>query len=412
MQGKKAVITGIGCVTPVGNGADGLWEGIRRGKSAVRRIDRFAPVGLQSRIAAQVAGFDPALYMDAPSARRMDRCSQLAVAAGAMALRNAGLGGGAPFAEPERTGVFMGSALGGIAYAQEPYGQDQGSGTWAASGATGFPKFGGGLSGNMAMQFGFTGPSGMNGLSCASGAAAIGRALQAIRRGEADVVLAGGAEAPLSPLSFAAFDRLGMMSVRNDEPECASRPFDRSRDGFVMGEGAAVLVIEEEGFARARGARMIAELAGFAVSRDSRRMNDPFPCGPQASHALRKALLEAEMMPGEIGYINAHGASTPLHDAAESTLIRSVFGSRPVKVSGTKGLYGHPLGASGAIEAAIACLALRSGWLPPTANLLEPDIEADLDFVAGEGTSAAIDAALSNSFGFGGVHVTLAFRRR
>ncbi|AJY77099.1 beta-ketoacyl-[acyl-carrier-protein] synthase family protein [Paenibacillus beijingensis] len=412
MSGKRAVITGIGCITPIGTGASGMWEGVRRGESAVKGIDRFAPVGLQSRIAAQVSGFNPTDYMDKSSAHRMDRYSQLAVAAGALALKDAGLSVDRGFAEPERAGIFMGSALGGIAYADEQSGQFQASGIRSLSPTLGFSVFGGAASCNMAMEFGFTGPNETNAMSCASGAVAIGRALQAIRRGEADVILAGGAEAPLSPLAFGAYDRLGTMSVRNDEPGLASRPFDRNRDGFVMGEGSAVLVIEEEGHARARGARIIAELAGFAVSSDAHQMDSPLPCGTQAARALRQALLDADMVPEEVGYINAHGSSTQLSDVTESKVIRTVFGSRPVKVSGTKGLYGHPLGASGAIEAAITCLALRDGWLPPTANLQEPDNEAELELVIQEGREANIAAALSNSYGFGGINATLAFRRR
>lgn len=411
MGERRAVITGIGCVTPIGIGAEGLWEGLRKGESAIGAIDRFAPEGLRSRIAAQIRGFDAGDYMDRKRAHRTDRYSQLAIASGRMALQHAGLDPAA--VDSDRAGVFMGSALGGIAYAEEQCGQFMNGGYRSVSPTLGFSVFGGAASCNMAMEFGFTGPNETNAMSCASGAVAIGRALQAIRRGEADTMLAGGSEAPLSPLSFGAFDLLRAMSTRNEEPAAASRPFDRRRDGFVMGEGAAVLVIEEEGHARARGARVLAELSGFGVSNDAHHMSAPLPCGTQAQRAMRLALADADMLQEEVGYINAHGSSTPLNDGTESRVIRSVFGSRPVAVSGTKGLYGHPLGASGAIEAAITTLALLRGWLPPTANLEEPDDEAaDFDLVTGAGREARLGAALSNSYGFGGINATLAFRTR
>lgn len=410
MNERKAVITGIGCVTPVGTGAEGLWEGLRRGESAVGPIDRFVPSGLKSRIAAQIPGFEPQQYMDRKRAHRTDRYSQLAIASGRLALEHAGLDPSQ--LESDRTGVFMGSALGGIAYAEEQCGQFMSGGYRNVSPTLGFSVFGGASSCNMAMEFGFTGPNETNSMSCASGAVAIGRALQAIRRGEADTILAGGSEAPLSPLSFGAFDMLRAMSTRNEQPDSASRPFDRSRDGFVMGEGAAVLVIEEEGHARARGATILAELSGFGVSNDAHHMSAPLPCGTQAQRAMRLALHDADMLQEDIGYVNAHGSSTPLNDITESRVIRSVFGSRPVAVSGTKGLYGHPLGASGAIEAAITALSLSRGWLPPTINLQDPDNEAELDLVTGFGRTMRLDAALSNSYGFGGINATLAFRRR
>ncbi|MCM3748998.1 beta-ketoacyl-[acyl-carrier-protein] synthase family protein [Paenibacillus pasadenensis] len=410
MKERKAVITGIGCVTPVGTGAEGLWEGLRRGESAVGPIDRFVPSGLKSRIAAQIRDFEPQQYMDRKRAHRTDRYSQLAIASGRLALEHAGLDPSQ--LESDRTGVFMGSALGGIAYAEEQCGQFMSGGYRNVSPTLGFSVFGGASSCNMAMEFGFTGPNETNSMSCASGAVAIGRALQAIRRGEADTILAGGSEAPLSPLSFGAFDMLRAMSTRNEQPDSASRPFDRSRDGFVMGEGAAVLVIEEEGHARARGATILAELSGFGVSNDAHHMSAPLPCGTQAQRAMRLALHDADMLQEDIGYVNAHGSSTPLNDVTESRVIRSVFGSRPVAVSGTKGLYGHPLGASGAIEAAITALSLSRGWLPPTINLQDPDNEAELDLVTGFGRNMRLDAALSNSYGFGGINATLAFRRR
>ncbi|SFE60701.1 3-oxoacyl-[acyl-carrier-protein] synthase II [Paenibacillus algorifonticola] len=405
----KAVITGIGCVTPIGTGVEQLWEGLVRGQSAVREIERFVPEGLRSRIAAQIPDFQAELYMDKKRAHRMDRYSQLAVASGALALRDAGLN--PADLDADRAGVFMGSALGGIAYAEEQCSRYHHGGFRAVSPTLGFSVFGGAASCNLAMEFGMTGLNETNAMSCASGAVAIGRALQAIRRGEADVIMAGGSEAPLAPLSFGAFDMLRAMSTRNESPDVASRPFDRNRDGFVMGEGSAVLVIEAEHHARARGAKIYGELAGFGLTNDAHHMSAPLPCGTQAARALRQALTSADMSPEDISYVNAHGSSTLLNDVTESRVIRQVFGNHPVAVSGTKGLYGHPLGASGAIEAAITLLALRNGWLPPTTNLDEPDPEAQLDLVVKNPRTVKSAAAVSNSYGFGGVNAVLAFRQ-
>ncbi|NIK67852.1 beta-ketoacyl-[acyl-carrier-protein] synthase family protein [Paenibacillus sp. BK720] len=409
MNEIRAVVTGIGCVTPIGIGVEALWAGVQRGESAVKPIDRFAPEGLRSRIAAQIPHFEATAFMDKKRAHRMDRYSQLAVAGGIMALRDAGLD--AEDLETERAGVFMGSALGGIAFAEEQCGQYFQGGFRSVSPTLGFSVFGGAASCNLAMEFGFTGPNETNSMSCGSGAVAIGRALQAIRRGEADVVLAGGSEAPLAPLSFGAFDMLRAMSTRNEEPASASRPFDRTRDGFVMGEGSAILVIEAEHHARARGARIYGELAGFGLTNDAHHMSVPLPTGEQAARALKLALSSADMSPDDVSYVNAHGSSTLLNDVTESKVIRSVFGSRPVAVSGTKGLYGHPLGASGAIEAAITLLSLNQGWLPPTTNLNDPDPEAEIDLVSRQAREVKAEAAVSNSYGFGGVNAVLAFRK-
>lgn len=409
MNEIRAVVTGIGCVTPIGIGVEALWAGVQRGESAVKPIDRFVPEGLRSRIAAQIPHFDATAFMDKKRAHRMDRYSQLAVAGGIMALRDSGLD--AEDLETERAGVFMGSALGGIAFAEEQCGQYYHGGFRSVSPTLGFSVFGGAASCNLAMEFGFTGPNETNAMSCGSGAVAIGRALQAIRRGEADVVLAGGSEAPLAPLSFGAFDMLRAMSTRNEEPASASRPFDRNRDGFVMGEGSAILVIEAEHHARARGARIYGELAGFGLTNDAHHMSAPLPTGAQAARALKLALSSADMSPDDVSYVNAHGSSTLLNDVTESKVIRSVFGSRPVAVSGTKGLYGHPLGASGAIEAAITLLSLNQGWLPPTTNLSEPDPEAEIDLVARQAREVKAEAAVSNSYGFGGGNAVLAFRK-
>jgi len=273
--------------------------------------------------------------------------------------------------------------------------------------------FGGASSCNLAIEFGLTGPNVTNGMSCASGAIAIGEAFRSIRRGEADVMLAGGAEAPLAPLTFGAFALIRAMSTRNDDPSSASRPFDRDRDGFVMAEGAAVLVLEEHGRALARGARIYAEVVGYGLSNDAYHMAAPLPTGHQAARAISGALESAHLTPGEIGYLNAHGSSTPLNDPTETVAIKTAFGdgARRLAISGTKGYYGHALGASGAFEAAICALASLHRWLPPTVNLQEPDPTCDLDYLAGPGRAGDPEFLLSNSFGFGGINATLAFRR-
>jgi 3-oxoacyl-[acyl-carrier-protein] synthase II len=273
--------------------------------------------------------------------------------------------------------------------------------------------FGGASSCNIAIELGVSGPNSTNAMSCASGAIAIGDAFRQIRDGYADVMLAGGAEAPLQPLCFGAFAIIRAMSTRNDDPATASRPFDRGRDGFVMAEGATVLVLEERGRALARGARIYAEVVGYGTTNDAHHMTAPRPDGRQAARAMCMALTDAHVAPHEVAYVNAHGSSTPLNDPTETLAIHQVFGDHAPRllVSGTKGYYGHALGASGAFEAGITALALDRGWLPPTVNLTEPDDACDLAYLAGEGRSVQADYALSNSFGFGGINAALLFRR-
>jgi len=273
--------------------------------------------------------------------------------------------------------------------------------------------FTGASSCNLAIDFGVTGPNVTNGMSCASGAIAIGEAFRAIARDEADLMFAGGSEAPLAPLTFGAFAIIRAMSTRNDDPGTASRPFDRDRDGFVMGEGAAVLILEERGRALARGARIYAEVLGYGLTNDAHHMAAPLPDGRQAARAMAMAIKEARIGAPEIGYVNAHGSSTPLNDPTETLAIKSVFGNAAtrVSISGTKGYYGHALGASGAIEIAICALASQRRWIPPTVNLATPDPACDLDYTPGGGRDADPEFLLSNSFGFGGINAALVLRR-
>ena len=408
---RRVVVTGIGAITPIGLGVEGLWQGLQRRMSAVRCITRFDPTVFKSRIAGEVPDFVPTDHIEERRARRLDRYSQFTIAATRMALADANLDLGRE--NPDRVGAMMGTALGGVAHGEKNYHAFLTEGPRAVDPALALTVFAGAASCNIAIEFGCTGPNSTNGMSCASGAIAIGDGFRAIVRGDADIMLAGGAEAPLAPLCFGAFAIIRAMSTRNDDPAHASRPFDAGRDGFVMAEGAAVLVLEERGRALARGAPIYAEVSGFGLTNDAHHMTAPRPDGTQAARAIRNALAEAHVAPGEVGYINAHGSSTPLNDPTETSAVRQVFGEHTARIplSGTKGYYGHALGASGAIEAAICALASRHGWLPPTVNLETPDPACDLPLVTGAGRDLAPEVLLSNSFGFGGINAALVFRR-
>ena len=408
---RRVVITGVGAVTPIGTAADGLWQGLVARSSAVREITRFDPSSFKSRIAAEIPDFRPQDHLDAKRSKRLDRFSQLAVTSARLALADAAL-------EPERedvdrVGTMMGSALGGVAFAESQVDDFRRDGPRGLNPSLALAVFPGAASCNIAIEFGFTGPNSTNAMSCASGTIAVGDAFHAIRAGHADVMLAGGAEAPLAPMTFAAFSVIRAMSTRNDDPAHASRPFDQARDGFVMGEGAAVLVLEERSRALARGAKIYAEVIGYAFTNDAYHMTAPRPDGRQAARAIRLALADAHVAPGEVGYVNAHGSSTPLNDTTETAAIKQVFGDHAYRlsVSGTKGYYGHALGASGAIEAAICALAMARRWLPPTINLERPDPACDLDCLPHEGRAASPEVVVSNSFGFGGINASLVLRR-
>lgn len=411
MARRRVAITGLGCVTPIGEGADGLWSGLQRRRSGIAPITFFDASLFRTRIAAEVPNFDVADRFGAKRARRIDRYSALALTSTSMALDDAGLDPGTT--RPERVAVQMGSALGGVTLAESEHAKYMAGGIRAVNPMLALSVFGGAASCNIAIEYGFTGPNSTNAMSCASGAIAIGHAYRLIRDGEADVALAGGAEAPLSPLSFGAFAILRAMSTRNGDPERACRPFDRERDGFVMGEGAAVLVLEELGGALRRNARIYAEIRGFGTTIDGYHMTAPLPDGRQAARAMELALADGDVGPSAVDYVNAHGSSTPLNDATEAGAIRSVCGARAaeLRVSGTKAYYGHALGASGAIEAGIVALALHHDWLPPTLNLDEPGEGCSLRYVESEGEAFQAEHVLTNSFGFGGINATLLLRR-
>ena len=409
---KRVVVTGIGAITPIGSGREGLWRGVRAGRSEVKRIDRFDPGQFRSQIAAQVDDFDPLDHIDASRVRRLDRYSQFAIAAAQGAVHDSGLC--LSQRDAEHTGVYLGSALGGLSFAEEQHSSYIGGGLRAVNSILALTVFGSAASCNVAIDLGVFGPNQTNANSCASGAMAIGEAARLIRDGGARVMLAGGVEAPLAPLTFGAFDIIRALSSNyNANPSLASRPFDSKRDGFVMAEGAAVLVLEEYEYACARGAEIYAELLGYATTTDAYHMTAPRPDASQSSRAIREALADAHVAPHEVGYISAHASSTPLNDKTETLAIKSAFGEDAyrVPISGTKAMHGHALGATGAFEMAINCLAMKHEYLPPNVNLCNPDPECDLNYILGEGMERRVDVILSNSFGFGGVNAALVLGR-
>jgi 3-oxoacyl-[acyl-carrier-protein] synthase II len=414
---RRVVVTGIGVVSAVGIGRAAFWSGVRAAHSPVRRIDRFDPSPFRSQVAAQVDDFEPLDHMDARSAKALDRFSQFGLAAGRMAVADASLVPGADAAPPpERIGIYMGSALGGIAYAEAQHERYLERGIRTVSPTLALAVFGGAAPANLGIALDVRGPILSTANSCASGAVAIGEAVAAIREGTIDAAVAGGVECPLSPLAFGAFDIIRALSDgRNDEPARASRPFDQARDGFVMGEGAGLLVLEAWEVAARRGADARAEVLGYAATSDAHHMVQPRADGQEAARAVTLALADAEVDPTEIDYVNAHASSTPIGDVAEARALVRALGKHAstVPVSGTKALTGHPLGATGAIEAAMCCLAIGEGWVPGTVNLESPDDETAtlLPGLLRTGADGDYRRILSTSFGFGGLNAALVFGR-
>ena len=410
-QIRRVVITGIGAVTPIGTAKEGLWNGLRAERSAVGPVTRFDATPFRSRNAAEINDFVPTDHLERKRAKRLDRFGQFAVTAAGMAIQDAELD--LVRENRDRVGSMMGTALGGCGYAESQLELYLRDGLRAVDAYLALGVFGGAASCNVAIDFGLRGPNSTNAMSCASGTIAVGEGFRQIRDGYADVMICGGAEAPLAPLCFGAFALIRAMSTNNDEPERASRPFDRKRDGFVMGEGSAVLVLEEFEHARARGARLYAEVTGYGTTNDAYHMTAPLPDGSQAARAMRLALEDADAAATDVQYVNAHGSSTPLNDRTETLAIKQIFGdhAQHIPVSGTKGYYGHALGASGAIEIAICSLAMERSWLPPTVNLTEADEECDLDYLPGTGRAERVECVMSNSFGFGGINAALLLRQ-
>jgi 3-oxoacyl-[acyl-carrier-protein] synthase II len=407
----RVVVTGLGALTPIGQGPSGLLAGIREGRPGVKAVGRFDSSPFSCHVAAEVTDFEPTASLDAKQVRRLDRFAQFAVASARQAIADASLD--LARLDRERAGVFIGTALGGASFAEEQYNVYLREGIRRVRPTLALAVFGGSASCNIAIDAGFTGPTSANSDSCASGPIAIGEAARLIAAGQVDLMLAGGVEVPLTPLIFGAFDIIRAMSTRNGNPQAACRPFDRGRDGFVMAEGAAVLVLEQLEHAQARGATIYGEVLGYGSTNDAYHMTAPLPSGDQAARAMRLALRDAGLQPEQIDHINAHASSTPLNDSTETRAIKMVFGERAsqIPISGTKSMHGHALGASGAIEAAICMLALRWDYLPPTINLDDPDPECDLDYVPHRGRQQRVNYILSNSFGFGGINASLVFGR-
>lgn len=408
---RRVVITGIGAITPIGTTVDGLWKGLRRERSAVSSVSRFDPSAFKSHNAAEVNDFVATDFLETKRAKRLDRFGHFSVAASRMAIDDAGID--LAVEDKDQIGSTMGTALGGLEFAENQLALYLREGVRAVDPMLALCVFGGAASCNIAIELGVTGPNSTNSMSCASGTIAIGEGFRLIRDGYADVMITGGAEAPLSPLCFGAFSIIRAMSTRNTDPTGASRPFDKDRDGFVMGEGAAVLILEEYERAVSRGAKIYAEVAGFGFTNDAYHMTAPRPDGSQAARSMRLALKDAHVTAGEVKYVNAHGSSTPLNDPTETKAIKDVFGddAYSVAISGTKGYYGHALGASGAIETAISALAIEREWLPPTVNLTVADEACDLNFLPGTGRCERVEHVLTNSFGFGGINAALVLRR-
>jgi 3-oxoacyl-[acyl-carrier-protein] synthase II len=409
-QVRRVAITGIGAVTPIGITRDAMWRGLRAERSAVRPVTRFDASLYRSQIAAEI-DFHPTDFIEERRVKRLDRYGQFTVSCARLAIEDSGLK--LESEDRERIGSMMGSALGGVGFAEEQFAVFLNEGIKNVAVTLATNVFAGAASCNVAIEFGVQGPNSTNAMSCASGTMAIGEGFRQIRDGYADVMVCGGVESPLNQLCYGAFSIIRAMSTRNDNPTGASRPFDRGRDGFVMGEGAAVLVLEEYEHAVARGAHIYAEVSGYAFCNDAHHMTAPRPDGSQAARAMRGALKDARVSPHEIGYVNAHGSSTPLNDPTETRAIRSVFGDHAAKlpVSSTKAYYGHALGASGAIEASICAMSLEQEWLPPTLNLDSPGDGCDLDYIPRVGRNSRVDYILTNSFGFGGINAALVLKR-
>jgi len=408
---RRVVVTGLGIVSPVGNSVPEAWENILAGRSGIRPIDRFDVSSFSSRIGGIVEGFDPLQYLSSKDLKKMDPFIHYGMAAGIQAVEDAGIGDGQ--VDGERVGVSIGSGIGGITTIERSYeaflkgGPRKISPFFVPSSIINM------VSGNLSIRYGFKGPNLAIVTACTTGTHNIGDAARIISHGDADVMVAGGTEMATSPTALGGFAAARALSTRNDEPERASRPFDRDRDGFVLGEGAGILVLEEYEHARARGARIYCELAGYGMSGDAYHMTQPPEDGDGARRCMLAALADAGLAPEDVDYVNAHGTSTPAGDVAETRGLKATFGDGAyrIAVSSTKSMTGHLLGAAGGVEAIFTVLAVRDQVAPPTINLENPDPECDLDYVPNEARRMKIDVALSNSFGFGGTNGTLLFRR-
>jgi len=411
---RRVVITGIGLVTPIGNDLESTWSSLLAGKNGAANTTQFDTTNFATKFSCEVKGWDASKWLDKRELKHLDRFLQFGVAAGMMAVEDAGLGGKVPAGQEDRWGAYIGAGLGGVKTIES---------TYAASGVKG-PRHGfspyfvtdiiiNELPGMISIRTGATGPNISHVSACATGAHSVGEAMRTIRHGYADGMIAGGAEATISILGVGGFNAMRAMSTRNDAPEKASRPFDKERDGFVIGEGAGVLVLEELEGAKRRGARIYAELVGYGANSDAHHVAAPAPEHRGAQACFRIALADAKVDPSAVGYINAHGTSTELNDKNETFATKVVFGdhARKLAMSSTKSMTGHTLGAAGGIEAGITALAIARGALPPTTNYENPDPECDLDYVPNQAREQRVDVAMSNSFGFGGTNAALVLAR-
>ncbi|MCE9571614.1 MAG: beta-ketoacyl-ACP synthase II [Deltaproteobacteria bacterium] len=412
---RRVVITGIGLVTPIGNDRETTWTSLLAGKSGAGPITLFDASQFATKFACEVKGFDPLAYLDKREVKHLDRFLQFGVSAGMMAMHDAGFADGkVPAGEEDDWGVYIGAGLGGVRSIEDTYVACKEKG----------PRYGfspyfvtdiiiNEIPGMVSIRTGARGPNFSHVSACATGAHSIGEAMRAIRHGYAECMIAGGAEATITILGVGGFNAMRAMSTRNDDPLHASRPFDKDRDGFVVGEGAGVLVLEELEHAKKRGARIYAELTGYAANSDAHHVAAPAPEHKGAQACFRRALKDANIDPTSIGYCNAHGTSTDLNDKNETFALKTVFGDHAYKmaVSSTKSMTGHTLGAAGGIEAGITALAIARGVLPPTINYTTPDPECDLDYVPNTPRELRVEAAMSNSFGFGGTNAALIMNR-
>ncbi|MCY1079326.1 beta-ketoacyl-ACP synthase II [Archangium lansingense] len=416
MSHRRVVITGTGLITALGTGTEKTWQAMLAGRSGIASITRFETAKLDTRFAAEVKDFQPEQFIDKREVRRMDLFSQYALAATEMAIKESGLpiGPDAPHGyAPEKVGVIVGSGIGGLSSLEEQHRKGLEKGFDRLSPFFIIQMITNMAPGLISIRYGCKGPNWSPVSACATSAHAIGEAWKSIRLGETDAVIAGGSEAAITPLGMGGFSVMKAMSTRNEDPAGASRPFDKERDGFVLGEGAGIVVLEELENAKKRGAHILAEVVGYGANSDAYHVTAPAPEGEGAARCMRLALASAEMNPEDVGYINAHGTSTPLNDVNETKAIKTVFGAhaRKLAVSSTKSMTGHMLGAAGGAEAVVSVLTLLRRVIPPTINYSTPDPECDLDYVPNQAREQRVDVVMSNSFGFGGTNTVLLFKR-
>jgi 3-oxoacyl-[acyl-carrier-protein] synthase II len=416
VSNRRVVVTGTGIITALGTGTEKNWQAMLAGKSGIAPITRFDTKKIDTSFAGEVKDFQPEEFIDKREVRRMDLFSQYALAAAEMAVKESGLpvGPDAPHGyTPEKVGVIVGSGIGGLSSLEEQHRKGLEKGFDRLSPFFIIQMIINMAPGLISMRYGCKGPNWAPVSACATSAHAIGEAWKSIRLGETDAVIAGGSEAAITPLGMGGFSVMKALSNRNGDPATASRPFDKDRDGFVMGEGAGIIVLEEMEAAKKRGANILAELVGYGANSDAHHVTQPAPEGEGAARCMRLALASAGMNPEDVGYINAHGTSTPFNDANETKAIKAVFGAhaRKVAVSSTKSMTGHMLGAAGGAEAVVSVMTLQRGVLAPTINYATPDPDCDLDYVPNQAREQRVDAVMSNSFGFGGTNAVLVFKR-